>query len=78
VLIIALIPFRVWIIPKWFSWDEISVLDEMTANSKAVLASLGGPPHFPGETHPQESGLERRYSEQKKGVSRQRAGSINR
>ncbi|KAK5805961.1 hypothetical protein VI817_000219 [Penicillium citrinum] len=78
VLIIALIPFRVWIIPKWFSRDEISVLDDMTADNKAVLASLGGPPHFPGETSPQESGLECRYSEQKRGVSRQRAGSIHR
>lgn len=77
-LIIALIPFRVWIIPKWFSRDEISVLDDMTADNKAVLASLGGPPHFPEETHPQESGLERRYSEQKRGVRRQRAGSVYR
>jgi hypothetical protein len=78
VLIIALIPFRVWVIPKWFSQDEIGVLDDMTANNKAVLASLGGPPRFPGEKHPENYGIERRYSEHRKGVNRQRAGSIHR
>ncbi|PCG88898.1 Bicarbonate transporter, eukaryotic [Penicillium occitanis (nom. inval.)] len=79
VLIIALIPFRVWIIPKLFSQDEISVLDDLTANNEAVLNSLGGAPRFPGEMiAPREYGLERRYSEQRRGVSRQRAGSIHR
>ncbi|KAF7714458.1 Bicarbonate transporter family protein [Penicillium ucsense] len=79
VLIIALIPFRVWIIPKWFSQDEISVLDDMTADNEAVLSSLGGAPRFPGEGRDvREHGLARRYSEQKRGVSRQRAGSIHR
>lgn len=77
-LIIALIPFRVWIIPKWFSGDEIGVLDDMTANNEAVLASLGGPPKFPGEERLQDCGIERRYSEQKRGISRQRAGSLHR
>ncbi|KGO64371.1 Bicarbonate transporter, C-terminal [Penicillium italicum] len=78
VLIIALIPFRVWIIPKWFSEDEIGVLDDLTANNKAVLASLGGPPKFPGEKRLQDYGIERRYSERKRGISRQRAGSLHR
>lgn len=78
VLIIALIPFRVWVIPKWLSRDEVSVLNDMTADNKAVLASLGGSPRFPGEMCTQESGLEHRYSKQKRATSRQRAGSIHR
>lgn len=77
-LIIALIPFRVWIIPKWFSEDEIGVLDDLTANNKAVLASLGGPPKFPGEKRLEDYGIERRYSERKRGISRQRAGILHR
>ncbi|EPS31285.1 hypothetical protein PDE_06240 [Penicillium oxalicum 114-2] len=79
VLIIALIPFRVWAIPKMFTADEISVLDDMTANNEAVLRSLGGAPRFPEEKEgPRQYGLERRYSERKKGPERQRAGSIHR
>lgn len=30
--------------PRWFSRHELSVLDALTANSKSVLASLGGHP----------------------------------
>lgn len=77
-LIILLIPLRVWAVPKWFSEKELDVLDDLTANNKAVLASLGGPPKFPGQKEPGNEGLERRYSEQQRGVSRQRAGSISR
>ena len=78
VLIIALIPLRVWALPKWFSQRELDVLDDLTANNSAVLGSLGGPPVFPGQTGPVREGLARRYSEQMRGVPRQRAGSISR
>ena len=79
VLIIALIPFRVWVVPKWFSRDELDVLDDLTANNKAVLESLGGPPKFPGEENGSEHvSTERAYNEQRDGVPRQRAGSIHR
>ena len=80
VLIIALIPFRVWVIPKWYSQDELDVLDNLTANNSAVLESLGGPPKFPGEEQVREEhiNLERAYNEQRDGVPRQRAGSIHR
>ncbi|PVH96777.1 anion exchange family protein [Periconia macrospinosa] len=44
VLIIALIPFRTFIMPKWFSSKELFALDALTANNRAVLASLGGRP----------------------------------
>jgi hypothetical protein len=30
--------------PRWFTAPELSVLDDLTANNKAVLASLGGRP----------------------------------
>ncbi|GFF39868.1 putative transporter C543.05c [Aspergillus udagawae] len=49
ILIIALIPFRVWVMPRWFSAEELDVMDDLTANNSAVLASLGGPPRFPGQ-----------------------------
>ncbi|OJJ52254.1 hypothetical protein ASPSYDRAFT_95775 [Aspergillus sydowii CBS 593.65] len=78
VLIILLIPLRVWALPRWFSEKELDVLDDLTADNSAVLSSLGGPPKFPGQTEPSHEGLERRYSEQRAGVPRQRAGSITR
>jgi hypothetical protein len=30
--------------PRWFTAQELSALDDLTANNKAVLASLGGGP----------------------------------
>lgn len=77
-LIMLLIPLRVWALPRWFSEKELDVLDDLTADNSAVLSSLGGPPKFPGQTEPSHEGLERRYSEQRAGVPRQRAGSITR
>lgn len=44
VLIIALIPLRTFLMPKWFSAHELSVLDALTANNSAVLVSFGGTP----------------------------------
>ncbi|KAL6232118.1 hypothetical protein BDW75DRAFT_247391 [Aspergillus navahoensis] len=44
VLILAMIPFRVWILPRWFSVDELRILDDLTASNSAVLGSLGGKP----------------------------------
>lgn len=78
VLIIALIPFRIWVIPKWFSHDELEILDDLTANNKAVLASFGGRPRFPGQPTVEELGRSRRHSEQRSGVERQRSGHIHR
>ncbi|PWY85491.1 hypothetical protein BO83DRAFT_443305 [Aspergillus eucalypticola CBS 122712] len=49
ILIIGLIPFRVWVMPRWFGAEELGVLDGLTADGEAVLCSLGGPPRFPGE-----------------------------
>jgi hypothetical protein len=44
VLIIALIPLRTFLMPKWFSEHELSVLDDLTATNPAVLVSFGGTP----------------------------------
>lgn len=74
---IALTPFRVWIIPKWFSQEELDILDDLTANNKAVLASFGGPPRFPGQ--PIENyGQARRHYEERCGLERQRSARIHR
>ncbi|RAL07352.1 anion exchange family protein [Aspergillus homomorphus CBS 101889] len=80
ILIIALIPFRVWVMPKWFSKDDLDVLDDLTADNSTVLASLGGTPRFPGpqDKEREDYGLARRSSEQKGEFSRQRLGSIHR
>ncbi|PGH11478.1 hypothetical protein AJ79_04853 [Helicocarpus griseus UAMH5409] len=78
VLICALIPLRVWIMPRWYSQRELEVLDDLTANNKVVLASLGGAPELPEGAKPSDYGRERRYSEHKKGVPRQRTGSVTR
>lgn len=80
VLIIALIPWRVWIIPKWFSQEELDVLDDLTANNTAVLESMSGPPKFPGErlTHMEDINLQQRHTENQKGAERQRAADIHR
>lgn len=55
ILVIGLIPFRVWVVPRWFGVQELAVLDGLTADGEPVLCSLGGPPRFPGE---EEKGAE--------------------
>ena len=78
ILIIAMIPLRVKVLPKIFTPEELDVMDDMTANNGAVLASLGGAPTLRKAGVAGDTGLERRYSEAKHGVPRQRAGSIHR
>ncbi|KAK4046404.1 hypothetical protein OIO90_006575 [Microbotryomycetes sp. JL221] len=43
VIITILIPLRVYWVPRLFTPHELAVLDAPTANSDAVLVSLGGP-----------------------------------
>ncbi|KAK4047473.1 hypothetical protein OIV83_005385 [Microbotryomycetes sp. JL201] len=43
VVITILIPLRVYLVPRLFTPHELAVLDAPTANSEAVLVSLGGP-----------------------------------
>ncbi|KAF1918972.1 anion exchange family protein [Ampelomyces quisqualis] len=44
VLIIALIPLRTLLMPKWFTEHELNILDDLTATNPAVLVSFGGMP----------------------------------
>ncbi|KAH9873162.1 hypothetical protein J1614_005560 [Plenodomus biglobosus] len=44
VLVIALIPLRTWMMPRWFSQAELDVLDSLTADNPSVLVSFGGSP----------------------------------
>ena len=46
VLIIALIPLRVQILPMMFTAKELRIMDAPTADSNVVLASLGGKPRM--------------------------------
>lgn len=77
--------------PKWFSRKELDVLDDLTANNKAVLASLGGRPDM-GRDEEDENAREEEGMDSERGVEdgvdsrrrrsrsavRQRAGSITR
>ncbi|KAI4725098.1 hypothetical protein E4T49_07150 [Aureobasidium sp. EXF-10728] len=78
VIIIALIPLRTHIIPRWFDKQELEVLDDLTANNPCVLASLGGPPDLPEHINMDDYGATEQYAEKHRGVPRQRAGSIHR
>jgi hypothetical protein len=44
VIVTALIPFRVYVIPKIFTREELEIMDALTATNEVVLASLGGRP----------------------------------
>ncbi|RGP81073.1 hco3- transporter family [Fusarium longipes] len=78
VLIIFLIPLRILLVPRWFSLQELEILDDFTATNKMVLASLGGQPALPEHSKEEDWGVERRHHENQHGVVRQRAGSIHR
>ncbi|PWN49316.1 hypothetical protein IE53DRAFT_388489 [Violaceomyces palustris] len=45
VIIILLIPFRYYLVPRWFSPLELKALDAPTADADVVLASLGHETH---------------------------------
>lgn len=69
---------RIFLMSRWFEQKELEIMDDFTADNEVVVASLGGMPQLPGGARPEDYGLERRKSESKQGVSRQRAGSIHR
>lgn len=53
VLITAMIPFRVAVMPKLFTAEELEIMDSLTADNVIVLASLGGKPVMPEQVTPQ-------------------------
>jgi hypothetical protein len=86
VLIIALIPLRTFLMPKWFTEHELNVMDDLTATNPAVLVSFGGTPSMMknvreegvddlGRLEPVHSGSQ---SERRRSAVRQRAGSLTR
>jgi hypothetical protein len=72
VLIIALIPLRVVLMPRWFTEQELRVLDALTAASEEVLGSLGGRPHkmrgLSADSEDRESGKTGRSGFQEAGI----------
>jgi len=63
--------------PKWFSVRELEIMDNLTANNKVILASLGGLPKLPESSTADDYGLEGSFSMRESGVLRQRAGSYH-
>jgi len=43
--------------PRFFEPRELETMDDLTANNKVVLASLGGAPKRKGESVPKDSGV---------------------
>ncbi len=64
--------------PRFFQIKELEIMDDLTANNKVVLASLGGLPKLPDGDTAADYGLERKLSQRRTGVPRQRTGSIHR
>jgi hypothetical protein len=64
--------------PRYFRVKELEIMDDLTANNKVVLASLGGPPKLPDGDKAEDYGQERKFSQRKTGAPRQRAGSMHR
>lgn len=54
VIVTALIPFRVYVIPKIFTHEELAIMDSLTATADVVLASLGGKPTLREEKFAEE------------------------
>ncbi|EDU39676.1 anion exchange family protein [Pyrenophora tritici-repentis] len=90
VLIIALIPLRTFLVPKWFSEHELDVLDALTADNPSVLVSFGGTPGGMKRRPMSEEGHSSSRDEEESGMDkeddsephdrsavRQRAGSLH-
>jgi len=82
VLIIALIPLRTFLMPKWFTAHELDVLDALTADNPSVLVSFGGTPSGMQAGGPMEGGAGGPRDEEEAAhphsAMRQRAGSVHR
>lgn len=94
VLITALIPLRIFLMPRWFTKQELSVLDNLTADNPSVLVSFGGTPAGMKDDTGSEKrgaddlGVERGYGgdversgslgSRRSSAVRQRAGSMHR
>ncbi|KAF2150251.1 hypothetical protein K461DRAFT_281488 [Myriangium duriaei CBS 260.36] len=68
IIILALIPLRWKIYPRWFTKEELEVLDSPTADADVVLASVGGRPTMPEVRREQET-LRRRNVDGEEGAN---------
>ncbi|BGP21228.1 inorganic anion exchanger [Rhodotorula toruloides] len=66
---LALIPVRYYLVPRLFTPEELVALDAPTANSSAVLVSLGGPLQ-PEYGQPREKGGKNKDEEERVGGER--------
>ncbi|KFX86007.1 hypothetical protein V490_09275, partial [Pseudogymnoascus sp. VKM F-3557] len=78
VLVCTLILFRWQLMPRFFRVKELEIIDDLTTNNKVILASLGSPPKLPNRDTAEDYGLERKFSQRRTGVPRQRASSLHR
>ncbi|KAF5654393.1 hco3 transporter family [Fusarium sp. NRRL 25303] len=78
VLIILMIPLRIFVVPRCFTLKELQILNDFTATNKTGLASLVGKQVLPEDSKVEDWGVERREGEARHGVPRQRAGSHHR
>ncbi|KAF2222880.1 HCO3 transporter family-domain-containing protein [Elsinoe ampelina] len=47
IIILSLIPLRWKVYPRWFTREELEIMDNLTADADVVLASVGGRPEMP-------------------------------
>lgn len=67
VIILSLIPLRWLAYPRWFSREELAIMDHLTADGDVVMASMGGKPELP-EVKRAEQLLGRRNIEGEQGT----------
>ena len=56
VIIMALIPLRWVLMPRWFSAHELKIMDSLTADGEVVMVSLGGLPQMPEDRLAKQKG----------------------
>ena len=61
---LALIPLRWKVLPKFFTAKEFRIMDAPTANNVVVLASLGGKPRSPEDKDEEQNESENAASSQ--------------
>lgn len=69
VIILALIPLRWNIYPRWFTREELGIMDAPTADSGVVLASFGGKPEMPEDRLEREKNGNRNFNGEEGGTN---------
>lgn len=69
VIMFALIPLRWNIYPRWFTREDLHIMDAPTADAGVVLASFGGKPEMPEDRLAREKGSNRDFSGEQGGTN---------